>query len=187
MNSSSQVHAASLPTPVPDDALALDEPGEHQVAVLSAAVLQAVMNTYGDDYEALAVRVGVAAGIVAEAIGGTRPAWALPYEEFMALADLVAALWPCEVFETAAACDLLLSCILNGDQFIAADVLTDPCSQNLARTLLRLAVASEPGSNLLPGDLLAFLRERAAALADSRSPDAWIGVEILLTCLGRQS
>jgi hypothetical protein len=92
MNSSRQVDAASLPTPVPDGALALDEPGEHQVAVLSAAVLHAVMNTYGDGYEALAVRAGVAADIVAESIGGTRPAWALPYEEFMALADLVAAL-----------------------------------------------------------------------------------------------
>jgi hypothetical protein len=58
----------------------------------------------------------------------------LPYEEFTALADAVGAVWPCEVFETAAASDLLLSCVLNGDQFIAADVLTDPCSQDLART-----------------------------------------------------
>ncbi len=82
---------------------------------------------------------------------------------------------------------MLLSSVLNGDQFIATDVLTDPCTQDLARTLLRLAVASEPGSNLLPEDLLALLSERARALADSGSPDAWIGVEILLTCQGRQS
>jgi hypothetical protein len=49
-------------------------------------------------------------------------------------------LWPCAVFETAAACDLLLTCVLNGDQFMATDVLTDPDSQDLARALLRLAI-----------------------------------------------
>ncbi len=96
MNSGSQAHAASLPKPDPDARLALDEPGEHQVVVLSAAVLQAVMNTYGDDSEAFAVRAGVATDIVAEAMSGTRPAWALPYEEFTAIADTVAAVWPCE-------------------------------------------------------------------------------------------
>jgi hypothetical protein len=81
----------------------------------------------------------------------------------------------------------LLSCVLNGDQFIAADVLTDPCSQDLARALMRLAVASEPSNARVPEDLLARLRERATALAGSGSPDAWIGAEILLTSQARQS
>jgi hypothetical protein len=31
----------------------------------------------------------------------------LPYDEFTALADAIAAVWPCEAFETTAARDLL--------------------------------------------------------------------------------
>lgn len=182
----SQRHAASLAQ--------LDNPAEHQVAVLSAALLQAVMNTYGEDQHGFAARAGVAAEVVADAMTGTRPAWALPYEQFAALVGAVASLWPCAVFETAAACDLLLSCVLNGDLFITADVLTDPRSQGLARALLTMAVSSAPASGtgrardaLLPGHVLAALTGRAAALARSGSADAWVGVEILLICLGRQS
>jgi len=29
------------------------------------------------------------------------------------------------------------TCVLNGDRFMATDVLTEPCSQDLARTLLK--------------------------------------------------
>lgn len=179
---------------IPASQLQLADPTEHQVSALSAALLQAVMNTYGENHEGFALRAGVAVEVVAEAAAGIGPAWALPYGEFTALADAVAALWPCAVFETAAACDLLLSCVLNGDQFLATDVLTEPGTQDLGRALLRLAITSEPASAtreareaLLPEHLLAVLTERAVALARSGLPDAWVGVEILVTSLSRQS
>ena len=77
---------------------------------------------------------------------------------------------------------------------MATDVLTEPGSQDLARALLRLTIAGEPDNKignspdaLLPADLLALLSERAAALAGSESPDAWVGLEILVECLGRHS
>jgi hypothetical protein len=194
MSPARECQATSLGQTVHDGRLALDYPGEHQVAVLSASLLRAVMTTYGENNEGFAARAGVTAEVVAEALSGTCPVWALPYDEFTAIADAVAALWPCAVFETAAACDLLLSCVLNGNHFMATDVLTDPCSQDLARALLRLAITSEPGSGireaqdaLIPEDLLALLGERAAALTGSGSPDAWVGAEILVNCLGRQS
>jgi hypothetical protein len=190
----SERHAASTVQSAPAGVLAAEAPAEHQVAVLSAALLHAVMNTYGDDPEGFAARAGVAAEVVAAAAAGTGPAWALPYDEFTAIADAVAALWPCAALETAAACDLLLSCVLDGNQFLATDVLTEPCSQDLAWTLLRLAITSEPANGngkarnaMLPEDQLALLSERAARLADSESPDAWVGMEILVGCLGRQS
>lgn len=182
----SEHHAASV--------VQLDDPSEHRVAALSAALLQAVMNTYGENYEGFAARASIAAEVMAEAIAGTCPAWALPYDEFTAIADAIAALWPCAVFETAAACDLLLTCVLNGDQYMATDVLTEPCSRDLARALLTLAITSDCASGtrrardaLLPERLLALLSERATTLAGSGLPDAWVGVEILVTCQGRKS
>ncbi len=194
MSPASERNATSMAEPAVVSRLAVADAGEHRVAVLSAALLHTVMNTYGDDQVGFAVRAGVTAEIVAEAASGTCPAWALSYDEFTAMADAVTALWPCAAFETAAACDLLLSCVLNGDQFLATDVLTDPCSQDLAWALLRLAITSQPDDEtckaedaLLPAGLRALLSERAAALADSESPDAWVGLEILVGCLGRQS
>lgn len=98
------------------------------------------------------------------------------------------------VFETATACDLLLSCVLNGDQVMATDVLTEACSRDLAWALLRLAITSEPdqGNRVaedaqLPDHLLVLLSERAAVLAGSGSPDAWAGAEILVACPNRHS
>jgi hypothetical protein len=66
---------------------------------------------------------------------GTRPAWELPYAEFMALTDAVAASCPSwrELFETAAACDLLVTCLLDGDQAMATDVLADRNLSNQMR------------------------------------------------------
>ena len=61
------------------------------VAVLSAAVLVAARAAYGEDQADLATRAGLDAHVVHGAEDGTRPAWALPYPEFMALADAVAA------------------------------------------------------------------------------------------------
>ena len=177
MITANERHATSPAQPVPDD------PGAHRVAALSAALLQAVMNTYGENQEEFAHRAGVAVTVVTQAMDGTCPAWALPYDEFTALAEAVAAMWPCAAFETATACDLLLSCVLDGDQVMATDVLAEPCY--LARALLRLVITSE--NTLLPQNLLVLLSERAAALAGSESPDAWVGAEILTGCLGRQS
>jgi|HubBroStandDraft_1064217.scaffolds.fasta_scaffold111811_1 hypothetical protein len=181
---SSGRRAASLAGPV-----AAEEDGGHRVATLSVALLRAVMTTCHDDHERFAVRAGVAAEVIAEAVAGTHPAWALPYDEFTAIAAAVAALWPGRVFETAAACDLLLSCVLDGDLVMATDVLTEPCSRDLARALLGNVLTSETGTAAgvsLPVDLLALLTERAAALADSESPDAWVGTEILAATIGRQ-
>lgn len=128
----------------------------------------------------------------------THPAWSLPYPEFIALADAMAVLhssWR-ELFETAAACDLLMTCLLDGDQAMATDVLADDDTRDVTVALLRWAITGDSGSvqraGLAPwesgdgfsGRLLndvqrALLRQRAAALARSSSPDAWVGVEIL--------
>lgn len=186
-------HHASGQT-ILDHRLTPADAAEYRVAVLSAALLRAVMNTHGEDHEGFADRAGVPAGVVEATVDGTYPAWALPYDEFMALADVVAVLWPCAAFEIAAACDLLLTSVLNGDQFMATDVLTDPASRGLARALLRLAIQGQPGSNghaagnvRLSDSQLAQLNERASDLARSASPDAWVGTEILTGCTGRQS
>jgi len=158
-----------------------DETSGHRIAVLSAALLRAVMTTYGEDHEAFASRAGVASNVIAAAADGTGPAWALPYDEFTALADAVATLWPCALFETATACDLLLTSIVSGDQYMATDVLTDPSSQHLACALLQAAKA------MLPQNLQDLLNDQAAELADSGSPDALVGKQIGSGLIGRQS
>lgn len=167
--------------------------GQHPVAGLSSAVLRAARHAHAEDHAGFAARARVAAEVVIGAEDGTQPAWALPYEEFTALADAVAATCPRPVFETAAACDLLLSCVLDGDQVLATDVLVEPCSQEPSRALLRLAVAGEPDAELvgaehvrLPDELVALLHDRARALAGTGSPDAWVGAEILAACWGER-
>ena len=129
---------------------------------------------------------------------GTRPAWALPYPEFMAVAEAVAAPHPSwrELFETAAACDLLMTCLLDGDQAMATDVLADDDTRDTTVALLRWAITGDsrsvqragltsweradgPSGRLLNDEQRALLRQRAAALARSCSPDAWVGAEIL--------
>jgi hypothetical protein len=167
--------------------LALEDPAEHRVAALSASLLRAVMFIYDETHEQFAARAGLIPETVAEALDGTCPAWALPYDEFTALADAAGTMWPSPVFETATACDLLLSCVLDGDQVMATDVLTDPCTHDLARALLRLAITAEPPDSLLPADVLTLLADQAAALAGSGSLDAWVGVELLVACPRRQS
>jgi hypothetical protein len=167
---------------------------EHQITVLSAALLRSVINTCGQDLVSFAESAGLAAEVMAGVLSGLEPAWALPYDHFTALADAVAAVWPCEAFETATACDLLLSCVLDGEQHMATDVLTEPSSQGLARALIRLVASSaaDDGEStakraLLPEGLLAPLTDQATALAGSRSPDAWVGLEILAALPGRHS
>ena len=168
------------------------------VATLSAAVLVTARIDYDEDRADLAHRAGLGAQVVDGAEDGTHPAWALPYPEFMALADAVATphSWWRELFETAAACDLLMTCLLEGDQAMATDVLADDDTRDTTVALLRWAITGDsrsvqpaelspservdgPSDRLLNDKQRALLRQRAAALAQSISPDAWVGVEIL--------
>ena len=113
--------------------------------MLSAAVLVAARAAYGEDRTDLATRAGLAVHVVDGAEDGTRPAWALLYPEFMALADAVTAAhssWR-ELFETAAACDLLMTCLLDGDQAMATDVLADDDTRDITVALLRWAITGE--------------------------------------------
>jgi hypothetical protein len=159
-----------------------DDLGGHPVAALSSAVLRTARWWHGQSSADLAAQADLALRVVTAAEDGTRPAWALPYEEFTALTDAVSALTPRlgMLFETAAACDLLLSCVLDGDQLMATDVLSDTASREPARALLRLVALStrQPAVRLLNGTDVTLLRERAMALAASGSPDAWVGAEI---------
>jgi hypothetical protein len=174
------------------------EPGRQPVTVLSAAVLMAARTRSHENRADFAARAQLSFHVVEGAEDGTRPAWELPYAEFMALADAVAASCPSwrELFETAAACDLLVTCLLDGDQAMATDVLADDDTRDTTVALLRWAITGnsrsvqraglalcergdEPSGRLLGGEQRALLRQRAAALARSSSPDAWVGAEIL--------
>ena len=168
------------------------------VAVLSAAVLTAARAAYGEDRAELATRAGLAVRVIDGAEDGTDPAWSLAYPDFMALADALAAphsSWR-ELFETAAACDLLVTCLLDGDQAMATDVLADDDTRDTTVALLRWAITGdsrsvqsagltlsergdEPSGRLLGGAQRTLLRQQAVALARSSSPDAWVGAEIL--------
>src|SRR5438128_2528483 len=95
----------------------------------------------GDRVQLGSVPAGALA-VVKGAEEGTCPAWQLPYDEFTALADAVGWLDPSprELFETPAACDLLLACLLDGDQAMATDVLTDDDTRDMTVALLRWAI-----------------------------------------------
>jgi hypothetical protein len=116
----------------------------------------------------------------------------------MAIAEAVAAPHPSwrELFETAAACDLLMTCLLDGDLAMATDVLADDDTRDSTVALLRWAITGEcrsvrsarltpweraagPSGRLLNDEQRALLRQRAAVLARSSSLDAWVGAEIL--------
>jgi hypothetical protein len=160
--------------------------------VISAAVLKAARTNSQESRTEFAQRAGVEPDVAAGAEDGTRPTWALSYVEFAALSDAVSAvsLWMRGMFETAAACDLLLSCIMNGDQVFATDTLTNQETRDLAAALLQWAITGGPrgsASQLLRDAQVALLREKAAALAVSGSPDARVGAEILSLCRGERS
>ena len=76
---------------------------------------------------------------------GTFPAWNLPYATFAAISDAVSVLNPPlrTVFETAAACDLMLTCVMRGDQAFSTDVLGEDDTRDIAVGLLRWAVTGE--------------------------------------------
>lgn len=119
--------------------------------VLSASVLRAARTGYGESREGIAARAGVALPVVEEVEDGTLPVWDLPYVTFTALGDAVSALNQSlrTVFETAAACDLVLTCLMRGEQTFSTDVLADDDTRDLAVGLLRWAVT---GEFRLPGD-----------------------------------
>src|SRR6516225_2917838 len=87
--------------------------GRRPVAILSAFVLMAARADCRESREDFAARAGVGLPLVEGAEDGSYPVWELPYAEFTALADAVSVLSPSlrAVFETAAACDLLLTCV----------------------------------------------------------------------------
>jgi hypothetical protein len=168
------------------------------VAALSAVVLVTARAAYGEGRADLAARARLGVHVVDGVEDGTRPAWELPYAEFMALADAVAEPQPSwrGLFETAAACDLLVTCLLGGDQAMATDVLADDDTRDMTVMLLRWVITGDsravqragfipcergdrPASGLLSDVQRTLLRRRAAVLARSCSPDAWVGAEIL--------
>lgn len=177
------------------------------VAVLSAAVLVAARTGCHENRADFAARAQISFYMIEGAEDGTCPAWQLPYTEFMALADAITASDPSwrDLFETAAACDLLMTCLLDGDQAMATDVLADNDTRDVTLALLRWAITGDsqaaqsagfappqvpsPQEHGHSGRLLSdvqwtLLRQRAAALARSCSPDAWVGAEILAIFAG---
>jgi hypothetical protein len=154
-----------------------DELGQHPVATLAAAVLKMARQVARLDRAGFAERAGVSVHVVDAVEDGTPPAWALPYTEFTAVATTVSACtpWMHGVFETAAACDLLLSCVLDGEHEFGTDVLAGTDTRELAVALLRWAIKGR----LLNAPQLSLLRDQAQALAVSPSPDAWVGAQIL--------
>ena len=172
--------------------------GTRPVAVLSACVLRAARTGYLESTERFAARAGIGLHVVEGVEDRTTPAWELPYASFTALSDAISVLNPSlrAVFETAVASDLVLTCVMSGDQAFSTDVLADDDTRDITVALLRWAITGdsgfvqsagltlsecgdEPSGRLLGGDQRALLRQRAAALARSSSPDAWVGAEIL--------
>jgi hypothetical protein len=172
------------------------------VTALSAAVLVAARTGCHENRADFAARARLSFDVIEGAEDGTHPAWELPYTEFVALADAVAACQPSwrELFETATACDLLVTCLLDGDQAMATDVLADDDTRDVTVALLRWAITGdfrtaqniglvppqvpspeerEHSVHQLSGAQRTLLWQRAAALARSCSPDAWVGAEIL--------
>jgi hypothetical protein len=108
-------------------------------------VLRAARTGYRESQEGFAARAGVDLHVVEGVEAGSWPVWDLPYATFTALGDAVSVLTPSlrTVFEIAAACDLMLTCVMRGDQAFSTDALTDDDARDLAVGLLRWAVTGE--------------------------------------------
>ena len=126
-------------------------PRRRPAVVLSGSVLRAARTGYGESREDIAARAAIGLHVVEGVEDGTLPACDLPYDTFTALGDAVSVLNPSlrTVFETAAACDLVLTCVMRGDQAFSTDVLAGDDTRDLAVGLLRWAVT---GEFRLPGD-----------------------------------
>jgi hypothetical protein len=120
-------------------------PDKRPVAVLSACVLKATRTECRESQEGFAVRAGVSLHVVEGIEDRSCPVWKLPYAAFIALGDAVSVLNSSlrAVFETAAACDLVLTCVMRGDQAFSTDVLADDDTRDLGVSLLRWAVTGE--------------------------------------------
>lgn len=126
-------------------------PGAFPVTVLSASVVRAARTGYQESREDFAARAGVGLRVVEGVEAGSCPVWDLPYAAFTALSDAISVLNPSlrKVFETAAACDLVLTCVVRGDRAFSTDVMAEDGTRDLAVGLLRWAVTGEfrlPGS-----------------------------------------
>jgi hypothetical protein len=135
---------------VRDDSPGPEDRGRNQVTVLSSAVLSWARTGGGESRARFALRAGVDLAVVEAAEDGTGPAWGLSYAEFTALAEAVSMLNPLlrDVFETAAACDLLVTCVMRGELAFSTEVLADDGTRDLAVGLLRWAFT---GQFRLPG------------------------------------
>ncbi|HEY3954620.1 MAG TPA: hypothetical protein VGM53_14700 [Streptosporangiaceae bacterium] len=157
------------------------------VWVLAAAVLRAGRAALGQSQARFATSAGVDVGVVAGVEDGTVPAWTLlgPVWE-----RVVAAVRPelADVLYAALACDLLLTSVLAGEQFVTGDEFSEEYA-GISRMLLRWAIAGElpvrgyarvPDSGpLLDAGTLARLHRAAGRLATSGSEDAWAGRDLL--------
>jgi hypothetical protein len=126
-------------------------PGRDPVAVLAASVLTAARLGRGESREDFSARADIDLHVVEGVEDRTIPAWDLPYATFTALGEAVSAWgsWQRAVFEAAAACDLVLTCVMRGDRAFSTDVLADDETRDLAVGLLRWAATGEfrlPGS-----------------------------------------
>jgi hypothetical protein len=161
-----------------------DDMPPRQVTVISAMVLRHGRAALGDSPEVFAARAGVSPDLVAGIEDGSRPAWGTPGPQLVSIAD---ALRPVdhEWFWTATACDLLLTNLLSHDDVTAGvaaeEAMGDVARREIARKLLRRAIsgAGSAAVPLLPVADRVLLRHRAARLAESNSPDGWVGAELL--------
>ena len=115
------------------------------VAVLSAAVLIAARAAYSEDRADLAAR----AGLDVHAVDGVEEWYAPGLDNALSRVhgDRRGGGGPHpswrELFETAAACDLLMTCLLDGDQAMATDVLADDDTRDTTVALLRWAITGD--------------------------------------------
>jgi hypothetical protein len=105
----------------------------------------AARTEYRESRESFAMRAGVGLDLMEGVEDRSCPVWELPYAAFIALGDAVSVRSSSlrAVFETAAACDLVLTCVMRGDEAFSTDVLADDDTRDLAVGLLRWAVTGE--------------------------------------------
>jgi hypothetical protein len=159
------------------------------VGVIAGMVLANARESAAESVTAFAARAGVPRLVVAGVEdGGDCPAWALDQAGFDAIDAAVGAhdLDLSALFETGAACDWLLTCVLGGGlPGAACRVIELP----RAAAVLRWAVRGEPPAAgsvrlrpavpLLLRAQLARLQARAGELAASRPAKAAVGAHLL--------
>jgi len=130
-------------------------------SVISCAVLRAVREGCGESQEEFATRTGLARAAVNGIEDGSCSAWALPWRQYQAVEAAIGVTDPglCEVFYVAAACDLYLTAMMEGDDQTAEGALaTLRQHPGLAFSLLGWAV-----SGVLDGQASGYLAVPASA------------------------